>query len=84
MNEKIKELAKQYIRFDGYGNAIATYGNEELQQFAELIIQKCANIAMSYSHASSFDSYDELDAYDRGCDDTASLISARIKDAFKD
>ena len=83
MNEKIKELAEQSFLFDGYGSAIPTYGNEELQQFAQSIIQQCANIAMSYSNASSFDSYDELSEYDRGCDDTAALISSQIKKAFK-
>lgn len=44
MNDKIKDIAKQYIRFDGYDNAIATYGNEELQHFAELIIKHCLGI----------------------------------------
>ena len=83
MNEKIKEFAEQCFLFDGYGAAIPTYGNEELQQFAQSIIQKCANIAMSYSNASSFDEYDDLSEYDRGCDDTAALISSRIKGVFK-
>lgn len=41
MNKKIKELAKQCFPFDGYGEVIATYGNAELEQFANLIIERC-------------------------------------------
>jgi hypothetical protein len=44
MNQQIKDLAKQSgIYFDGFGAAIATYGNDELQKFAELIIKECVN-----------------------------------------
>lgn len=46
MNNQIKELAKQSgINFDGFGTAIATYSNDELQIFAELIIRECARIS---------------------------------------
>lgn len=81
MNEKIKELAEQAFDQASYNDAanITAYS----ERFAELLIQKCANIALSYSNASSFYSYDELSDYDRGCDDTAALISSRIKDVFK-
>ena len=45
MNKKVQELAKQCFRFDGYGEAIATYGNQEIEQFANLIIRECAEVA---------------------------------------
>lgn len=91
MNEKIKELAEQagFIAWEDEpwnpGDVFdwSSVYDSELEKFARLIQERCAAIAMSYSNASSFDSYDELDSYDRGCDDTAALIASQIKNIFR-
>jgi hypothetical protein len=50
MNERIKELAKEHLlhgKYNGDGDVIEgeyyEFDPEELQKFAELIIQKCIN-----------------------------------------
>lgn len=55
---------------------------QDFDKITQLIVEKCSRIAMEQSRSTDFASYDELDDYDRGCDDTASIISSRIKDYF--
>lgn len=87
MNERIKELAAKARDFattkDAFGEYSIAFDNEKFEQkFAELIAKDCAQIAMSQHQSHSFASYDELDEYDRGCDDTASTISGQIRQRF--
>jgi hypothetical protein len=38
---------------------------------------------MKQHHSMSFEEYDELEEYDRGCEDTASIISGQLNRLFK-
>jgi hypothetical protein len=55
----------------------------DTESVIDVVLQHCKLIAMSYSKSCSFQSYDELDEYDRGCDDTAVSITSRINDLLK-
>jgi hypothetical protein len=44
VNGKITELAKECFYFDSSGEAIPTYGNENLEKFAELLINECLEV----------------------------------------
>ena len=87
MNEKIRELAKNV---DAVFDVVAMgrhdgvlFTETELEEFAKLIQKQCARIAISYIHSNSFESHDDLSNYERGCDDTAALISSRINNMFR-
>ena len=80
MNERIKELAEQALfesDFDDEQNIKIT-----MDIFAELIAKECAQLAMTQHNSTSPDDYDEMDRYDKGCDDTASRISGLIRRTF--
>ena len=51
MNERIRELAEQAF-FDGTtsqpSDKMYTFSNHKMQQFAELIVQECGNIAFEH------------------------------------
>ena len=90
MNEQtilhIQHLAEQADNFtiDKFNTALHFPDPKEWQRirdsiFAKLIAIECADIAMS-KHTSK--SFDDLDKYDRGCDDTASSIGGSIKFRF--
>jgi hypothetical protein len=57
--------------------------DDVLYKFARLIAEECADIAMKQHHSMSFEEYDELEEYDRGCEDTASIISGQLNRLFK-
>ena len=97
MNERIKELAMQageYVNSvyippvrsktpgkiweDGH----IDWHTQFHQKFAELIAKECAQLAMTQHNSTSPDDYDEMDPYDKGCDDTASRISGLIRRVF--
>ena len=84
MNERIEQLAEQATEemdpeaFSEDMNIPA----EWYQKFAELIAKKCAVLAMTQHHSTSPADYDEMDPYDKGCDDTASRISGLIRRTF--
>lgn len=82
MNARILELAKKSgIDIYGLGKDREKW-QRCLEQFAKLIANECSQIAMSQHNSDSFKSYDDLDKYDRGCDDTASKISGEILSRF--
>ena len=68
----------------GYGafGGSESYWELDEQKFAELIVQECAQLAMLQHQSSSFVTYDDLSDYERGQDDTASVISGQIKQHF--
>lgn len=91
MNKKIKDLAIQ-AGFIPWADEAWAPGDDfdwssiydnELEEFAKLIQTQCARIAISYMHSNSFESHDDLSNYERGCDDTAALISSRINNMFR-
>ncbi len=88
MNERIRELADQILPNEkefhqgdpkdwGY-----FFSGEELEKFADLIAKECAQLAMTQHNSTSPNDYDEMDQYDKGCDDTASSISGLIRRTF--
>ena len=51
MNERIRELAEQVVGPSRlHGGDFALMGNHQLEKFATLIIQECANIALREDH----------------------------------
>ena len=79
MNTVIKELAVQAgFYFDEYNEPT----QRKVELLCELVAQHCARLAMSAHSSTSPDDYDEMDPYDQGCDDTASVISGLIRRVF--
>lgn len=87
MNERIRELELEAIAYadskvpaDNRYNDI--YYSIIRRLLAELIARECAQLAMTQHHSTSPADYDEMDPYDKGCDDTASRISGLIRRIF--
>lgn len=57
--------------------------DDVLHKFARLIAKECVGIAMKQHHSNSFEEYDGLKEYDRGREDTASIISGQLNRLFK-
>lgn len=89
MNEtilRIQQLAEKAdnLTIEHFGTALNLPCPKEWQRirdsiFAKIIAIECSGIAMS-KHTSG--SFDDLDEYDKGCDDTASSITGSIKIRF--
>lgn len=91
MNERIRELMLEA----GFTNAYADpregfelvfvdeeHTLESVTKFAQLIALECARLAMTQHHSTSPDDYDDMEPYEQGCDDTASVISGLIRRTF--
>ena len=83
MNERIRELAEQ----NGFIHKWMPPGEQHdklqsLEKFAQLIALECARLAMTEHHSTSPADYGDMDAYEQGCDDTASAISGKIRRTF--
>jgi hypothetical protein len=51
MNDRIKELAEQVVGPSRlFGGEFALMGDSQVEKFATLIIQECANIALREEH----------------------------------
>jgi hypothetical protein len=82
VNARIIELAKKSgIDVYGLGKDREKW-EQRLEEFAKLIADECSQIAMNQHNSDSFDSYDDLDYYDRFLDDTALKISREILNRF--
>ena len=87
MNERIRELltgAGLFCYDDGTVSLLGEthVGQPEIEKFAELIASECAQLAMTQHYSTSPADYAEMDPYDQGCDDTASMISGLIRRTF--
>lgn len=93
MNEQIvlyiQQLAEQAdnLTIEHFGTALNLPDPKEWQRirdsiFAKMIVNECSGIAMSNHTSGSFKSSYDLNEYDIGCYDTASLISGNIKFRF--
>ena len=80
MNERIKELAVQAgFYFDEYNEST----QRKVELLCELVAQHCARLAMAQHHSTSQHGYYKMDPYNKGCDDTASVISGLIHRTFR-
>lgn len=59
-----------------------TFTEGELLKFARLIALECARLAMTEHHSTSPADYGDMEPYEQGCDDTASVISGKIHRIF--
>jgi hypothetical protein len=69
MNERIKELAEQVVGPSRlFGGEFALMGNEQVEKFAELIIDICRNIAEDgfYEEIDGQEINDKIARYFRG------------------
>ena len=90
MNEEIfKRLQDQCWVYNTHPDMIDTDGNGETRpcgfdtkKFAKLIAQECARLAMTQHCSTSPADYGNMEPYQQGCDDTASVISGLIRRTF--
>lgn len=76
MNEEIRKIMLEA----GYAEPIMA---KRAHKLVELIILECSKIAMTHHQSHSPKDYENLEQYDKGCDDTASAISGQILSKFK-
>ena len=74
MNERIKKLAEQAGAGRRAGISGLVFRNNELEKFAELIVQECISVMKS--------TVDESIDFDRKLDETSSWIESDIKKHF--
>lgn len=82
MNHRIRELVLQ-AGFEPHYEPDGTFSySQQFEKFAALIAKECAQLAMTQHNSTSPDDYDEMEPYQKGCDDTASVISGLIRRNF--
>ena len=63
MNERIKELAEQAgVKMNAYGRPIPASLASNFDEFAELIVQKCADIGQQYADG-NYEVYNQIMAH---------------------
>jgi hypothetical protein len=61
MNEHIKQLALQALKHpDNDNDGLTVFDNDELEKFAELIVQECANVAWDIAHQYNSDEINDV------------------------
>lgn len=88
MNELIFELAQQAEEYATTRHAVSNIAlsvNSEkfVKKLAQLIARECAQLAMTQHCSTSPADYGDMEPYQKGCDDTASVISGLIRRTFE-
>jgi len=85
MNEQIRELAEQAAGTKKYVPPVWQFYDDELEKFAELIVQECASLMESekdyYSKPGSYESreyYERMSAKEDAFDDAARMIKSHF------
>jgi len=92
MNERIQALINQSWQtvegtpregMEDIRQALMEDLNPVFLEFARLIAQECARLAMTQHCSTSPADYSDMEPYEQGCDDTASRISGLIRRTFR-
>ena len=83
MNKRIVELAEQAAESSSWKPVLGNeHVQEYFQEFTKLIAAECARLAMTEQYSTSPADYGDMEPYYQGVDDTASVISGKIRRVF--